>query len=272
MAWAIFRPKRVEWLRGFLVAAAVSLVVSYGWSWWSPWAPGRAGGLTFGTIAALIFLVDVLYPFRRRLQAWPFGTVQRWLQFHIYGGVLACLFVLIHTGFRLPGGQFGWWLLIFSLWATLSGLVGVYLQKSIPARLASNLSVEAIYERIPEHSARLQSDADRLLTGAPDLLQRFYLTNIQTWLGALHPSWSYLLDFRAERERRLNPFKDVAQYLSDEDRARLVDLQAIVSEKIELDVQYSLQRILKLWVPLHAVPAIILMGLLVVHIVSVWLF
>jgi hypothetical protein len=272
MAWAIFRPKRTDWFRGFLVAVVVSLVVSAAWAWWAPWAPGRLGGLTFGTIAAVIFFIDVLYPFRRRLGAWPFGTVQRWLQFHIYGGVLAFLFVLIHMGFRLPGGLFGWWLLVLSFWATMSGLLGIYLQKSIPAQMASNLGVEAIYERIPEHSARLQGEADKLLAGAPDLLQRFYLSNIRMWLGTLSPSWSYLLDFRAERERRLTPFREVTQYLAEEDRLRLTDLQAIVSEKIELDVQYSLQRILKLWVPLHALPSIVLMGLVVVHIVAVWFF
>ena len=99
--------------------------------------------------------------------AWPFGTAQRWLQFHIYGGVLACVCVFIHMGFRLPAGQLGWWLLALSVWSTASGLAGVYLQKSIPAMLAANLSVEAIYERIPEQSARLQAEADRLLVGAP---------------------------------------------------------------------------------------------------------
>lgn len=272
MAWALFRAKRQEWLRGFLIVAGGSIVIYLGSAWWWPWAPGRWGGLTFGTIAAVIFLVDALYPLRRRLQAWPLGTAQRWLQFHIYGGGIACLYVLIHVGFRLPAGLFGWWLLLLSLWATLSGLAGVYLQKSIPAQLAANLGVEAIYERIPALSARLQAEADKLLAGAPDLLQRFYLTNVRTWLGTLSPSWGYLMDFRAERERRLAPFREVSTYLSDEDRGKLTDLQAIVSEKIELDVQYSLQRILKLWVPLHAVPSIVLMGLLVIHIVAVLLF
>ena len=91
-------------------------------------------------------------------------------------------------------------------------------------------------------------------------------------LASVAPAWGYLVDFRAERERRMAPFKEVVTYLSEADRLKLMDLQAIVSEKFELDVQYSLQRILKVWVPLHSVPAVVLMGLLVVHIVSVLLF
>jgi hypothetical protein len=272
MTWAVLRPKRPAWFRGFAIVAASSLVVYAVAAWRWPWTPGRWGGLTAGTVAALLFVVDSLYPFRRRSNGWPFGTSQRWLQFHVYGGAIAGLLVLMHVGFRLPNGLFGWWLFLLSLWVIGSGLAGVYLQKQIPLVLANNLAVEAIYERIPELTTRLQAEADRLLTGAPDLLQRFYSTNTRASLAAVSPAWSYLLDFRAERERRMAPFKEVTTYLSDADRVTLIDLQAIVSEKFELDVQYSLQRILKVWVPLHAVPAVVLMGLLVVHVAAVLLF
>jgi len=272
MTSSAFRPKRPEWFRGFLIVAVASMVVYLVAAWWAPWTPGRLGGLTFGTLAALLFVVDSLYPFRRKWNAWTFGNIQRWLQFHIYGGGLAGLYVLIHVGFRLPNGLFGWWLFLLSLWVIVSGLAGVYLQKQIPTVIANNLAVEAIYERIPDLTARLQAEADKLLAGTPDLLQRFYSTNTRGSLAAVAPALGYLVDFRAERERRMAPFKEVVTYLSEADRLKLTDLQAIVSEKFELDVQYSLQRILKVWVPLHAVPAVVLMGLLVVHVVAVLLF
>jgi hypothetical protein len=272
MTRSVLRPKRPDWLRGFLIVAVASMAIYLGAAWWSPWTPGRFGGLTFGSLAALLFVVDALYPFRRRWNAWPFGNVQRWLQFHVYGGGIAALYVLIHVGFRLPNGLFGWWLFVLSLWVILSGLAGVYLQKQIPAVLANNLAVEAIYERIPDLTARLQAEADRLLAGAPELLQRFYSTNTRASLAAVAPAWGYLIDFRAERERRMAPFREVTTYLSEGDRVKLMDLQAIVAEKFELDVQYSLQRLLRAWVPLHAVPAVVLMGLLVVHVGAVLLF
>lgn len=272
MTWAVLQPKRPDWFRGFLIVAVASTIVYVAAAWWAPWTPGRLGGLTFGTVAALLFVVDSLYPFRRRWNAWPFGNVQRWLQFHVYGGAVAGLYVLIHVGFHLPHGLFGWWLFLLSFWVILSGLGGVYLQKQIPAVLANNLAVEAIYERIPELTARLQAEADKLLAGGPELLQRFYSTNTRASLAAVTPAWGYLISFRAERERRMAPFKEVQTYLAEGDRAKLGDLQAIVSEKFELDVQYSLQRVLKVWVPLHAAPAIVLMGLLVVHVAAVLLF
>jgi hypothetical protein len=108
--------------------------------------------------------------------------------------------------------------------------------------------------------------------GAPDLIQRFYLGSLRTWLGALTPSWSYVLDLRADRDKRMAPFREMATFIPESDRGRLSDLQAIVGEKLELDIHYSLQRVLRVWIPFHAVPAIVLMGMLLVHIGAVVLF
>ena len=272
MASIVFRPKRIAWFRGFLVAAVASTAAYVAASWWWPWSPGRWGGLTFGTLAAVLCLIDSLYPLRRRLMAWPFGNAQRWLQFHLYGGGLACLFVLLHVGFRLPGGQFGWWLLLLTLWTTATGLAGVYLQKCA----ADGAGLE------PEHRSDLRAYSGVVGTpgggggsiagGRARSDSAFLSGELRKWLGTLSPSWSYALDVRADRDRRMAPFREMATFIAEQDRGRLADLQAIVGEKMELDIHYSLQRLLRIWIPLHAVPAMVLMGLLVVHIGAVLLF
>ena len=61
--------------------------------------------------------------------------------------LLAFLFVVIHQGFRWPSGTMGWLLLVLSFWAAVSGLAGVWLQKWVPAMMASGLSVEALLEK-----------------------------------------------------------------------------------------------------------------------------
>ncbi len=269
MSWTFLRPKRRSWFLGSLSVGAVSLALFVGLAWWAPWAPGRFWGLTFGTLATAVFLVDGLYPLRRRLMSWPFGNAQRWLQFHIYGGALALLFVLIHVGFTLPNGQFGWWLFGLTLWSTLSGVIGVCLQKWVPTVLSGQLSIEALYDRIPEMVDRLQSEADSVVRGSSDLLERFYSGEVRPSLAGLTPSWAFLADIGGSRERRVAAFRNVAQFVSDDDQVRLKDLEAIVTEKHELDAQYSLQRALRLWLPLHLFPAMALLGLLAVHILAV---
>ena len=83
------------------------------------------------------------------------------------------------------------------------------------------------------------------------------------------PSWSFLADIGGGRERRLAPFRNLAQFVSEDDQTRLRDLEAIVTEKLELDAHYSLQRALRLWLPVHLFPAMVLLGLLGVHILAV---
>ena len=272
MAWDFWKPTRPTWAVACSVMAVVAVAGYAGLRWWGPWTPGRRGGLAFGAVAAGIFLVDGLYPLRRRLMAWPFGTAQRWLQFHIYGGLLATLFVLIHTGFRWPVGQMGWWLLVLTGWSAASGALGVALQKAVPSMLGERLSVEAIYERIPELASRLQAEADGVVKGAPEMLERVYVSEIRPALAGVTPAWSHLVDIRGGRERGLAPLREVGAYLAEADQPRLTDLQAIMIEKFELDAQYSLQRILRLWVILHVPPAVALLGLVTAHILMVWYF
>src|SRR5262249_10128482 len=150
-------PKKPIWFTVSVGVGVLSLAVAIWLRSRRAWDPGSIrSGLGFGIAAAALILSQVLYPLRRRLLAFPFGTAQRWVQFHIYGGVLAFFFVLIHQGFRWPSGTMGWILLVLIFWATFSGLVGVWLEKWIPAMIASGLQVEAIFERIPELIAKLR--------------------------------------------------------------------------------------------------------------------
>lgn len=271
MAWSFLMPKKPRWMKASAALALVSLGIYGVVAWRAPWRPGYFWGLTFGTVAALIFLLESLYPLRRRLLSWPLGNAQRWLQFHIYGGSIAALLVLIHIGFRWPAGTMGWWLLGLTLWVTMSGLLGVWLQKWIPAVMTESLSVEALYERIPEMIERLSGEADELLTGCSEGLEQVYLTDIRPFLTAPAPSWSYVIDPRGGTARRLAPLDMVSPFVADEDRERLEDLRAVVLEKLELDAHFSLQRCLRYWIVLHSPPAMALLGLVTVHIVAVFL-
>src|SRR5262245_21712444 len=100
-------PKKPAWLIGTAAIGAVAVFLYAILAYLGPWRAGRGPSLVFGITAAVIVLLQAMYPLRRRLLAFPLGNAQRWLQFHIYGGVLALLFVLIHEGFRLPGGAMG---------------------------------------------------------------------------------------------------------------------------------------------------------------------
>ena len=142
----------------------------------------------------------------------------------------------------------------------------MWLQKWIPALISNGLQVEALLERIPEHLTKLQAEAEGLAAGSSEILERFYSENIKPAMAFIMPSWSYLVDVRSGRDRKLEPFGRLAPFLGADERPRLDDLKVILTEKLELDAQYSLQRILRLWTVIHVPPSTVLYGLMLFHI------
>ena len=265
----VVRPKEP---RNLVITAGVAAVFLLMWAiaaylW--PWSPKRGFGLAFGIFAALAFVFEMLYP-SRRPRAWPFGTAKAWIQAHVYVGALAMLAVILHAG-GLPHGGFGWWLFLLSLWTTLSGLLGVWAQKTLPAALSEGLRVEALYERIPDLIDQLVAEADTLVAETSEVLERFYQQDLRPSLGTPRPSWSYVFDVRAGRERALEPFQNVGSYVAAEEKEKVNDLRSLYTEKLELGAQWSVQRVLRLWLWLHVPPAAVLMGLLVIHVFT-WLW
>ena len=162
----------------------------------------------------------------------------------------------------------GWALLLLSAWTTLTGLVGVWLQKWLPIVMSEGLRVEALYERIPALIEHLLKEADALVANASEVLERFYLAEVRTRLAVVEPSWSYLLDVRAGRERALEPFRRMSSFVDPAEKEIVNDLMTIRMEKMDLDVHYSLQGILRRWLIVHVPPAALLMALLAVHILA----
>ena len=268
-ATSIWAPKQPHWFRATAVVCVLTLALYMALAWWTPWQPGRFWGLTYGSVAAALFVNAGLYPLRRRLLAWPLGTVQRWLQLHIYGSVVAMVLVLGHMGFRLPAGTMGWWLFGLTVWTTATGLMGVALQKWLPVRLARNLNIEVIYERLPEQVERLRGDANTLMTGAGDALRRVYEQDVVPLLSAPSLRWSAVFDLRGNRARIVEPLTRIDAFIEESDRERLRALTVIVNDKLDLDVHGSVQRALRFWLYTHVPPAMLLLGLLVVHIAAV---
>ena len=87
-------------------------------------------------------------------------------------------------------------------------------------------------------------------------------------LAVVEPSWSYLLDVRAGRERALEPFRRMSSFVDPAEKEIVNDLMTIRMEKMDLDVHYSLQGVLRSWLIVHVPPAAVLMALLVVHILA----
>jgi hypothetical protein len=272
MRRAAWKPKQPQWAFFCGIAAAASLAIYLFAGLVKPPEPGRGIGLWFGIVATVLFAVEAAYPARRKLLAKPLGNARQWIQSHIWLGILAGVFVLVHEGFRKPGGTIGWLLLLLTIWVTVSGLIGVFVQKYYPRALARNLSVEALFERIPELVQRLPQEAEKLIEGGSDVLLGFYRTEVAPALAGIAPSWTYLADVRGGRDERLLAVTRILPFLPDDERPKLEDLKTIYVEKLELDAHYSVQKAMRAWTLLHVPPAALLLGLTIVHVVTFFLY
>jgi len=115
--------------------------------------PAGARGITYGVIGTSMMLLMMGYSLRKRLKIMRhWWLLPRWLDAHIYFGIMGPLFILLHTSFKVQG------LVAIAFWSmvgvALSGFVGRYLYRFIPRGIHGNeltlAELTQMYEAIEE--------------------------------------------------------------------------------------------------------------------------
>lgn len=122
------------------------------------WKPGGSAGRLLGVVGATLMTLMLAYTVRKRVK-WlrGLGPLARWLDVHIYMGIVGPLLVVLHSGFRVQG------LVALSFWSmvavALSGVFGRYLYLQIPrTRTGEELSLTEIERMDHGLSTRLRSE------------------------------------------------------------------------------------------------------------------
>ena len=113
-------------------------------------------GQTAGILSFFLFLFMWLYPLRKRLRFLSrTGSLKRWLDIHIFAGLVLPLIGAVHAGWRF-NGLIGLGFLAMVL-VSLSGIVGRYLYIRIPrSRAGAELSLEQIDSRRKQLLLRIE--------------------------------------------------------------------------------------------------------------------
>ena len=255
------------WFVGFCVVALLALGAYVLGMALGPFDSGGAWGLGYGIAATVCFAATWLYAARRRTLKWRrLGRTWTYLQLHVYGGALFLLFMLLHTGFRLPQGALNVLLWGLSLWVVVTGWLGVLLQKWIPRLLSAPLAVELNYARIPELVDVTRTRAEALAASSSEPLRLFYARHLAPAFAAPRPRLRYFADATGGAEARAAQFAYLRRTLPAEERPALDQLQGLYRTKLEADAHYTLQRALRLWLYLHVPVAIAATAALAVHI------
>ena len=233
--------------------------------------PSSAWGMTYGGAAVGLMLGVMAYGVRRRAPRYGPGSARGWLQFHVYGGVLFLVLVLMHTAFRAPRGVLGWALWLLAIYVVLSGLVGLLLQRWLPRVLSSAFTTEVNFERIPALVDVLRGRAEDLVYSCDDSVQRFYEINLQPAFASPQPRLRYFVDAAGGIHARVAQLEHL-RLLLPTDREKLDALKQLVASKLEMDAQYTLQRALRVWLMGHVPLTVLLLVLVGFHLFTIWYY
>lgn len=242
---------------GILLAAGAILLVlilaaaAYG----NIGATGHASGWILG--ALIVFLA--FYNVRKAVPFLPMGSSAAWLQIHIYIGFVTLAVFAVHIRGTTPTGIFECMLALLYLLVFCSGVAGLVMTRSFPARLTM-LGDETIFERIQVVRRELQTAVEALvLTSNADsqspALVEFYRDELRSFLMRPHDVLSHLVRGESARWHQLSrTIDDQRRYLSADEQRVMDEVKDYVRRKHQLDTKYALQGALKLWLFVH-VPA-----------------
>lgn len=225
-------------------------------------------------VALLLFLV--LLNVRKKLSYLPLGTAAAWTQAHLYLGLLSLVVFALHAGSRLPSG--GLEIALATLYTTvaLSGLLGIALERRLPARLAQR-GEPLIYERIPQLRARLRGEVEQLVEGSltqtgSATIAEYYRCHLLGFFAGPRNAWRHLLGSDVPDQMLRRDVAAVQRYMSEGERAVMCQIEALVLAKNELDFHHASYLMLKSWLFLHIPLSYALLPLILLHVVLVYAF
>ncbi len=217
------------------------------------------GSFLSGWFLFTLMVALALYNARKKLSFLPVLSSSFWLQFHIYVGILCVGLFALHIGWRVPGGVLGGILTLLFFIVAGSGILGLVLSRSIPARLTTR-SEEVIFERIPGYMMQLREQVRQLVeeartvtdtTESGDTLSDFYTRRLVAFFHQPKNFWWHLLQSNRPRYTLLKELEALDRYLNNEEKIMALALIDIIGAKDDLDYQYAHQAILKYWLFIH---------------------
>lgn len=192
---------------------------------------------------------------RKKVPVIPLGTAATWLRVHAWVGILGIVVYGLHTGGRLPQGRLEGTLAALFLVVSASGVIGLFLSRVVPARLARK-GQEVIFERIPWHLRDVRRRAETLVLASvaqsnQTTLADFYERRLHRFFARPRNYWHHIAQSNRHARALMTELRDLDRYLNEDERKMSADLLKLVWEKDDLDYHYALQGTLKGWLFVH---------------------
>jgi hypothetical protein len=266
----------IVWRRIFIVLLAAT-VAAFVWSLKreSFAHGGSLIGLIFGTAGYLLILLLAYYGIRKRSYRSTFGTMEQWLQSHIYLGILVLVLLVLHTGGRFNDMVAVTTLILVAV-VILSGIAGAIFFVTVPRLLTeveSNLTVDEISTQLNQ----LARNMARLANGRSPAFVRIY----EGLMAESSPGWLAGWRLLFSRMRR-GPQQSTADWskllalVGKEEQEQLRQMLVFSRQRKELLIRLMYQQryknILEFWLYIHVPVTIAVIVFGTVHVVAVFYY
>lgn len=281
-----------RYLKVALILCALSIIA---YLWHDPISPPNGGtwlGYTLGGIGAALILWLTALGIRKRAYGSSMGTLQGWVSAHVYLGLTLILIATLHAGF-----QVGWNVhtlaYVLMLLVIASGIVGVVVYLKFPEQLSANRSGLTANQMLQE-LADLDQRAERLVANLPmEIGDAVRSAREHTRLGGstlailggadrsqialagadgisrlqANPSQNLLLDWLGTQLSRSTD-GEISRRISD--LINIVAARRVALRRLQRDAR--IRGWLDIWLYFHVPLTFALLGALIAHVVSVFLY
>ncbi|MEM9556929.1 MAG: hypothetical protein AAGC60_21905 [Acidobacteriota bacterium] len=233
---------------------------------------GSAFGLTYGVLAVGLILLLTAFGWRKRAYRSTLGTLDGWLQVHVYFGLATVPIVLFHAGFRFHD-RLATAAFVVMTAVVLSGLAGAVLYTVLPRRLTA-LRVDLTPDEVEERLNQLLASMAQIAAGRSDSFQRLHERVQRQARTGPAASWR-LLVFGAGRrpgDSDDESWRPLLALVDEDERDDLRRLLVLARQHRELHqrlrFQLRYQGLLEAWLVLHVPLTVLLLVLVAIHTVA----
>jgi len=266
-----------RWVFGLFVALTALYVLyrfrqfPHGGSW---------PGIAFGILATVLILLLLWYGVRKRQYHSRWGTMETWLQSHVYLGLLSVVVVLYHAGFRFQDKVAVAALVVLAL-VVLTGLFGAILYTTVP-RILTDVQGDASPEEISDEIQRFTRSMARLTEGKSPTFRRIHERLVKELEPRPLSGWRVL--FRSARLRTRGSgggtggddwtelLRQVGSEEQDDLRELLVRSRQAKEQLQRLVAQQKYKNLLDVWLYTHIPLSLALVVLVAAHLVAVFYY
>jgi hypothetical protein len=264
----------VAWRRIFVVLLAAA-GAAY---WWYARAGFQHGGtpvgLVYGTIGFFLCYLLAYFGIRKRSYRSRFGTLEQWLQSHIYLGVLALVILVLHTGGRF-NDKIAVTTLILVAIVVVSGIAGAVFYVTVP-RLLTEVESELTVAEISEQINQIAKQMARIASGRSEPFQRIYRQLIEEGTPGWLAGWRLLAARMRHKKAISSDWAPLLRLVPKDEEAELRQMLVVSRQRKELLLRLLYQQryknVLESWLYVHVPFTVALLVFAIVHVVAVFFY